>query len=111
MEPEDLLDNIRAAGLGQMRLNDKLTSMLVRSLGTDRSPSSPSEAGLTEQEERILELIATGKSNKLIAHELGITEGTVKVHVKHLLKKLNLKSRVEAAVWSIGKANRVTLSG
>jgi two-component system, NarL family, nitrate/nitrite response regulator NarL len=110
MEPEDLLDNIRAAGLGQMRLTDKLTSMLVRSLGADKSPASPSEAGLTEQEERILELIATGKSNKLIAHELGITEGTVKVHVKHVLKKLNLKSRVEAAVWSIGKTNKVSLT-
>ena len=50
---------------------------------------------------RILERIANGKSNKLIAKELDIAEGTVKVHVKHILRKLNLRSRVEAAVWSV----------
>ncbi len=42
-------------------------------------------------------------SNKLIARELDIAEGTVKVHVKHLLRKLNLRSRVEAAVWAVEK--------
>lgn len=106
MEPEDLLANIRSAGLGRMTLNDKLTGMLAHALTEVSRPKSASEAGLTEQEGKILEHISTGKSNKLIAHELGITEGTVKVHVKHLLKKLNLKSRVEAAVWAIGKANK-----
>ena len=106
MEPEDLLANIRSAGLGRMTLNDKLSGMLAHALTEVSRPKSASEAGLTEQEGKILEHISTGKSNKLIAHELGIAEGTVKVHVKHLLKKLNLKSRVEAAVWAIGKANK-----
>jgi two-component system nitrate/nitrite response regulator NarL len=101
MEPEDLLANIRAGALGKMTLNDKLTGMLARALSGGRKPKSSSEAGLTEQENKILQQLATGKSNKVIAHELGITEGTVKVHVKHLLKKLNLKSRVEAALWSL----------
>ena len=103
MEPEDLLLNIRSAGLGRMILNDKLSAMLARALTDGSRPKSFSEAGLTEQETKILEQISTGKSNKLIAHELGITEGTVKVHVKHLLKKLNLKSRVEAALWAHNK--------
>ena len=106
MEPEDLLANIRAAGLGRMTLNEKLSGMLARALNEGSRPKTPREAGLTEQESKILDHLATGKSNKLIAHELGITEGTVKVHVKHLLKKLNLKSRVEAAVWAVGKANK-----
>lgn len=106
MEPEDLLANIRSAGLGRLTLNDKLSGMLAHALSEGIRPKSPSEAGLTEQEGKILEQISTGKSNKLIAHELGITEGTVKVHVKHLLKKLNLKSRIEAALWAIGKANK-----
>jgi two-component system nitrate/nitrite response regulator NarL len=106
MEPEDLLANIRSAGLGRMTLNDKLSGMLAHALTEGSRPKSASEAGLTEQEVKILEHISTGKSNKLIAHDLNITEGTVKVHVKHLLKKLNLKSRVEAAVWAIGKANK-----
>ena len=48
-----------------------------------------------------MEQIAQGKSNKLIARELNITDGTVKVHVKHLLRKLNLHSRVEAAIWAV----------
>lgn len=103
MEPEDLLDNIRAGAMGKMTLNDKLTAMLARALNEGSKPKSTSEAGLTDQEEKILQLISTGKSNKLIAYDLGITEGTVKVHVKHMLKKLNLKSRVEAALWALGK--------
>jgi len=106
MEPEDLLANIRSAALGRMTLSDKLAAMLARALTDGSRPKTPGEAGLTEQEVKILDHISTGQSNKLIAHDLGITEGTVKVHVKHLLKKLNLKSRVEAAVWAIGKANK-----
>jgi len=106
MEPEDLLANIRAAGLGRMTLNEKLSGMLARALNEGSRPKTSGEAGLTEQESKILDHLATGKSNKLIAHELGIAEGTVKVHVKHLLKKLNLKSRVEAAVWVVGKAHK-----
>ena len=102
MEPEDLLANIRSSAHGSLMLNDKLTAILARVLNEGSRPKNPSEAGLTEQEIKTLDLISTGKSNKLIAHELGITEGTVKVHVKHLLKKLNLKSRVEAALWAVG---------
>ena len=106
MEPEDLLANIRAGAMGKMTLNDKLTGMLARALNAGSKPRSRSEAGLTEQEEKTLELISTGKSNKLIAHHLGITEGTVKVHVKHLLKKLDLKSRMEAALWALEKISK-----
>jgi len=53
----------------------------------------------TDREREILIHIHDGESNKVIARKLGITEATVKVHVKHLLKKLHLKTRVEAAVW------------
>jgi two-component system, NarL family, nitrate/nitrite response regulator NarL len=48
-------------------------------------------------------LVAKGKTNKHIAVELNITESTVKVHVKNLLKKLCLRSRVEAALWAVEK--------
>ena len=64
-------------------------------------PSDLNQAGLTAREDQILKLIAQGLSNKMIARKLDITEGTVKVHVKHLLKKLNLRSRVEVAVWAV----------
>jgi two-component system nitrate/nitrite response regulator NarL len=49
----------------------------------------------------VLRQIAKGLSNKMIARKLGITEGTVKVHVKNLLHSLGLRSRVEAAVWAM----------
>lgn len=106
MEPEDLLSNIRNAGKGRMTLSDSLTGLLAHALKEGSRPKHPNEAGLTEQEGKILDHISAGKSNKLIARELGITEGTVKVHVKHLLKKLNLKSRVEAAVWAVENSRK-----
>jgi two-component system nitrate/nitrite response regulator NarL len=61
----------------------------------------PLEAGLTPREQQVLGLLADGLSNKLIARELDLSLGTVKVHVKHVLKKLKLRTRVEAAVWAV----------
>ncbi len=101
MEPETLLDSLRAAVRGRLVLCDRLTELLARALRQDAAPPPVHGAELTDREREILELIAQGKSNKLIARELAITEGTVKVHVKHLLKKLELHSRVEAAVWAV----------
>ncbi len=100
MEPEDLMAHLTEAARGRIAITPRLTQLLAASFREMGRPKNPAEAGLTDQECRILELIADGKSNKLIAKELSIAEGTVKVHVKHLLKKLNLRSRVEAAVWA-----------
>lgn len=100
-EPEILLAKLKEAATGQMILSERLAGLLVRSMHKDAQPREPAEAGLTDQEQRILGLIANGMSNKLIARELDIAESTVKVHVKHLLRKLNLRSRVEAAVWAV----------
>src|SRR5512143_56194 len=100
MEREDLMRQLVEAAHGKITISERLTQLLVASLRDKARPISPSEAALTEQEGRILDQLIAGKSNKLIARDLGITEGTVKVHVKHVLKKLNLRSRVEAAVWA-----------
>jgi two-component system, NarL family, nitrate/nitrite response regulator NarL len=100
MEPEDLMQQLAEAARGKITISERLTQLLVASLRDKGRPISLAEAGLTEQESRILEQLIDGKSNKLIARDLGIAEGTVKVHVKHVLKKLNLRSRVEAAVWA-----------
>lgn len=100
MEPEDLMQQLGEAARGKITISERLTQLLVASLREKSRPASLTEAGLTEQENRILEHLIAGKSNKLIARDMGIAEGTVKVHVKHLLKKLNLRSRVEAAVWA-----------
>jgi len=105
MEPEDTLDYLRQAARGKLVISERLTELLAHALRTEGShPSDTNQAGLTEREEQILSLIAQGLSNKMIARKLDITEGTVKVHVKHLLKKLNLRSRVEAAVWAVNEA-------
>jgi len=58
---------------------------------------------LSPRELDILQGIARGESNKLIARHLGIAETTVKIHVQHVLRKLNVASRVQAAVIATGR--------
>ncbi len=99
-EPEELIEKINQALAGEFVISQDLTQILARSLQGNNKKSNPIEQ-LTHRELENLKLIAAGKSNKDIANKLGITEATVKVHVKNLLKKLKLKSRVEAAVWAI----------
>jgi two-component system nitrate/nitrite response regulator NarL len=101
MEPEDILERLREAMRGRLVISPQLTELLARALREQPGPMSIEQAGLTAREREILNLIAQGLSNKLIARELDVAVGTVKVHVKHLLKKLGLKSRVEAAVWAV----------
>lgn len=101
MEPEEILVQIERALSGKTVLSETITQVLTDAI---RSPAGKNRAradSLTPREMEILKLIAKGLSNKLIARELNISDGTVKVHVKHLLKKLHLRSRVEAAVWVI----------
>ena len=101
MEPEELLESLRQAALGKIVISDKLTTLLAQALQSGRSSNKPDISSLTPREKQIIKLIAGGLPNKLIARKLNITEGTVKVHVKHLLKKLRLRSRVEVAVWAV----------
>ena len=99
MEPEDLLRSLHQAAAGQVVISEALTPVLAASLRESRPSSERDVQQLTPRECDILKLIAQGLPNKMIARKLTITESTVKVHVKHLLKKMKLKSRVEAAVW------------
>ncbi|MCU7844063.1 MAG: two-component system response regulator NarL [Candidatus Thiodiazotropha sp. (ex Monitilora ramsayi)] len=102
MEPEDILGSIRKAMEGTVVISDHLTQLLAKALrDEDKLVEDKSPTPLTSREQEILEHISNGMSNKLIAKTLSISEGTVKVHVKHLLKKLNLHSRTEAAVWAL----------
>jgi two-component system, NarL family, nitrate/nitrite response regulator NarL len=104
MEPEDILLSLRQAAGGKVVISERLTQLLAHALREDkRKVDESAAANLTERESQILQLVAQGLSNRVIARRLNISEGTVKVHVKHLLKKLNLHSRVEAAVWALSK--------
>ncbi|WP_435607515.1 two-component system response regulator NarL [Pseudomonas knackmussii] len=99
MEPERLLEHIRQAATGQLSVSPQLAQVLAQALRGGDQPRRIDE--LTERERQILRQLAQGHSNKMIARKLDITEGTVKVHVKRVLHKLGMRSRVEAAVWAV----------
>lgn len=101
MEPEEILSGLMRATQGRLVLSDRLVDLIAQALRDEQTPARPSEAGLTPREEEILALLERGCSNKLIARDLNLTVGTVKVHVKHILKKLRLKTRLEAAIWAV----------
>ncbi|MGM7448131.1 two-component system response regulator NarL [Idiomarina sp. ST20R2A10] len=103
MEPELLLEQIHRAVTGKMVLSEAITEILATALRQPTHSATSQLSTLTNREHEILSLIAKGMSNKVIARELDISDGTVKVHVKHLLKKLGLRSRVEAAVWMVNQ--------
>ena len=103
MEPEDVVSGIGRAAAGELTVAPAMTAKLAQLLqsgpqGTDRRGQLSS---LTERERQILDHLALGESNKTIARALGISHDTVKLHVRHILTKLNLSSRVEAAVLAV----------
>lgn len=101
-EPDAIIENIYKAISGDIVISAPLTQILVRSIIPSEKQSNPLQQ-LTPREMDILKCLAKGKSNKVIGTKLSITEATVKVHVKNLLRKLKLKTRVEAAVWAVEK--------
>jgi two-component system nitrate/nitrite response regulator NarL len=88
---------------GNLVLAKEFTGVLAKILNgeLDISGDRSTLAGLTPRELEILCHISEGKSNKVIAKELGISDGTVKLHVKSILRKLNVSSRVDAAVIAV----------
>jgi len=103
MEPDALVTALRDINGGKTVVATHLTSVLVRFIQGDTSTTEIQGpfSELTPRENEILKLIADGQGNKLIARNLGISDGTVKLHVKAVLRKLELHSRVEAAVMYI----------
>lgn len=99
MEPEDLRANLMKASVGVTVLQDSLTDVLKKALTEPDTKVTVADAGLTDRENEILDCLAEGMNNKNIARKLGISDTTVKVHIKNILRKLNLTSRLEAAVW------------
>ncbi len=100
-EPEELLPAIKQIAKGQQVFSPKLAQIMASALRDNTPEKNSKQADLTSRELEIVKLVAQGKTNKEVARELNITEATVKVHVKNLLKKLSLKSRVEAALWAV----------
>ncbi len=95
-EANELCRAIHTAAARQVQLSPKAAEKLLHDL---RMPVTG--ATLTERETEVMRLIATGNSNKEIAHKLGISETTVKTHVSKILSKLNLASRTQAALYAV----------
>ena len=103
MEPEDVTDAIQRALRGETVVAPVMTMKLVNLLQPGRQNKTRESMLrlLTEREREILDHLAQGRSNKAIARDLEISYDTVKLHVRHILSKLNLTSRVEAAVFAV----------
>jgi two-component system, NarL family, nitrate/nitrite response regulator NarL len=104
MEPDELIAALNDILDGKTVVAPELTSVLARAVQGEAREAEHLEdrfADLTPRESEILCHLAAGQSNKVIANHLGITEGTVKLHVKAILRKLNVQSRVEAAVIAV----------
>jgi two-component system nitrate/nitrite response regulator NarL len=110
MEPDQLVLALRDIVDGKTVVAPDLAPVLARVVqGDSIAPAEESPfTKLTPRENEILALLAEGQSNKVIARNLGISDGTVKLHVKSILRKLGVHSRVEAAVMAVEQGLRAS---
>jgi two-component system, NarL family, nitrate/nitrite response regulator NarL len=103
IDTQTLLDSVRRAAEGESVISAEMTSKLVRGIkaGPRLDPQQTERERLSPRERQILAFLAKGASNKEIARALDVAESTVKIHVQHILRKLNLSSRVQAAVYAV----------
>src|SRR3954470_13641217 len=98
LSPEALIQSLQLVMLGEKVFPTNLAAMLL-----DMNAVRPQHSirGLSPREQEILQALVTGASNKVIANKLGITEATVKVHLKTLLRKIDVNNRTQAAIWAM----------
>lgn len=103
IETEFLVDSIRRASRGESVMSAQMAGKLADAMRqpSERLASETSPQKLTRREKQIIMMLAKGVSNKEIARALDVTESTVKIHVQGILRKLNLTSRVQAAVYAV----------
>ncbi len=95
-EAPELRRAIKAAAAGQVQLSPEAAARLMREIVNDSNPQP-----LTDREREVLVLLAQGCSNKDIARHLTIGEQTVKTHIGHILNKLGVSSRTQAALYAV----------
>jgi DNA-binding NarL/FixJ family response regulator len=103
-KPEELLTAIHTVAGGEALLSPSVTSRVIERMARDPAPDPRRDArldDLTAREREVLELIARGLPNKLIARDLEIAEKTVKTHVSSILSKLGLTDRTQAALYAV----------
>lgn len=96
-DASDVVDAIRAAVAGEVRLDPAVAAALALSL---RTPASSAET-LTPREREVIILVAEGRTNREIGKRLGVAERTARTHVSNILTKLGLASRTQAAMWAV----------
>jgi two-component system nitrate/nitrite response regulator NarL len=100
VSPEALLQSLELVMLGEKVFPTNLAAMLL-DLSNAPSPLNSVRGVMTPREHEILQALVTGSSNKMIANRLGITEATVKIHLKTLLRKIDVNNRTQAAIWAV----------
>ncbi|BAI72606.1 two-component response regulator [Azospirillum sp. B510] len=99
---EALMQSLKLVMMGEKVFPTHLAELLVSGRTEDVSAELPTRRkGLSQREVQILRCLLSGNSNKMIANHLNITEATVKVHLKSLLRKINASNRTQAAIWAL----------
>jgi DNA-binding NarL/FixJ family response regulator len=98
VQPTELVRAIRSACAGDSPLSPAIATRIVEEVAHG---GTPVHDDLTPRELDVLALIARGRSNKVIARELGVAEKTVKTHVSHILAKLGVADRTQAALYAV----------
>lgn len=105
IDTEFLLDSIRRAAQGESVMSPHMAARLADAMrapaGVGAAPSAAGAGKLSPREREVIALLAQSASNKEIARELNLSESTVKIHVQSILRKLDLSSRVHAAVYAV----------
>jgi len=103
ISPDALKQSLKLVLLGEKVFPTRLAAMLISGQVDTQRPAtaSPDLEGLSEREIQILRCLLNGHPNKVIAKKLNITEATVKVHLKGVLKKINAANRTQAAIWAL----------
>ena len=99
---EALMQSLKLVMMGEKVFPTHLAELLVSGRTEDMGTELPTRRkGLSQREVQILRCLLNGNSNKMIANHLSITEATVKVHLKSLLRKINASNRTQAAIWAL----------
>ena len=102
VDPISLARCIQDAHAGRFQLDDTLTRKVILRLGASlRRPRHRPSVPLTDREGEILRMVVEGKANKVIASRLGLSEGTIKSHLRNIYRKLQVQTRAEAAAHAV----------
>ncbi len=100
VERDEMLDTLRAVTNGEMLLSPESLARSLRGISQEGLQSGELIEPLTDRETEVLRLLATGLSNRDIAAVLFVAESTIKTHVEHIICKIGVSDRVQAAVWA-----------